>query len=229
LSLSSLGARAMINNMVEILNWQPPADGVDFSRVRGVIIGGGIVGLPTETYYALAVDALNEAALARLAALKGRPEDRPFLVLVADRAMVEQVAAGISPLAETLMERFWPGPLTLILPARPGLSRWLTADTGTIGVRLSSHPGARLLPALCGVPLTGTSANRSGTPPLRTAAEMEREFGREVDLIVAGPPCPGGPPSTLLDLTQNAPRLVRVGAVSREALRPFLGEAADNC
>ena len=212
--------------MAEILNRPAPADEAWLRRARDLIIAGGIVGLPTETYYALAADAFNERALARLAALKGRPEDKPILVLVGDRAMVGQVAKDLPPLAETLMARFWPGPLTLILPARPGLSRWLTAATGTIAVRLSSHPWARLLPALCGGPITGTSANRSGAPPLCTAAEMEREFGRELDLIVAGPDCPGGPPSTLLDLTRRSPRLVRPGAVSREALRPFLGEPA---
>ncbi len=208
----------MVREVTLILNWQPPQTREILERTRLVLAAGGIVGLPTETYYALAADAFHEAALERVAALKGRSPDKPLLVLIAHRAMVAQVALDLSPLAAILMERFWPGPLTLILPARPGLSRWLTAGTGTIGVRLSSHPLARDLPARYGRPVTGTSANRSGMPPLRQAGEMAQEFGREVDIILAGPPCPGGPASTIVDLTRQPPRLVRAGPIPRQTL-----------
>lgn len=177
---------------------------------------------PTETYYGLAADAFREEALARIAALKGRAPEKPILVLVADRQMVEQVAQVVPPLAERLMARFWPGPLTLILPARSALSRSLTAGTGTIGVRQSSHPLAQALTRAYGRPLTGTSANRSGEPPLIRAAEVQRQLGTTLELILDSGPCPGGLPSTVLDLTLDPPRLVRPGAVAQTALQEVI-------
>lgn len=191
-----------------------------------VLRQGGLVACPTETFYALAADSAQEEALQRLVALKGRPEAKPLLLLVADVAMVAQVAAAVPPLALRLMRAFWPGPLTLVLPARPGLPQPLTGGTGTIGVRQSGEPLARAVAQGLGRPITGTSANRSGQPPLTTAAAVAAALGTELDLILDVGPCPGGLPSTILRLTGPQPELVRAGAIPLVALESFTGPLA---
>lgn len=205
--------------MARRISWYSGKDLASLEQALVVLREGGIVACPTETYYGLAADAWQEAPLRRILALKRRPSGKPLLVLVADRGMVEQLASEVPPRAQRLMDRFWPGPLTLILTARPSLPVELTAGTGTIGVRQSSHPLARRLVAAYGGPLTGTSANRSGRPPLIRAVEVERELGAELELILDSGPCPGGLPSTVLDLTQAPARLIRPGAVAKAALQ----------
>jgi L-threonylcarbamoyladenylate synthase len=183
------------------------------AEVRALLLAGGIAALPTETFYALAAYPFDEAALARLFALKARPPEKPVLVLVGGPEMLSQVAGETPEAGARLMAGFWPGPLTLILPARPGLPDRLTGGTCTLGVRLPRQAvTCRLLTAL-GFPVTGTSANRSGRPPLTGAADVAREFGDDVDLILDTGPCPGGLPSTIVDVTCVPPRLVRAGAV----------------
>jgi L-threonylcarbamoyladenylate synthase len=209
--------------MSKQLNWYSPADNACLEQAVDILQAGGIVACPTETYYGLAVDASQEAALQRLVALKGRPLVKPLLVLVADRPMVEQVAFQISSRAERLMDYFWPGALTIILPARPSLSPALTAGTGTIGVRQSSHSLAQRLTAVYGRPLTGTSANRSHHPPLLFAEEVAKEFGNAIDLILTGSPGRGGLPSTVVDLTREPPLLVRPGAIALEEIEQVVG------
>lgn len=180
---------------------------------RRLVNAGGILALPTETFYALAADPFQPTALKRLFALKGRSEDKPVLLLVADREMVQRVAREVPEVALMLMARFWPGPLTLILPALSALPDLVTGGTGTVGVRQPrQRVTCRELAAL-GMPLTGTSANRAGREPLTLAEEVARTFGAEVDLILDAGPCPGGLPSTIVDVTASPPRLVRAGAV----------------
>ncbi|MBW1987351.1 MAG: threonylcarbamoyl-AMP synthase [Deltaproteobacteria bacterium] len=208
--------------MARVISWHSPEDRALLQEALEILRAGGVVACPTETYYGLAVDAFQEAALNRVLAIKGRAQSKPLLVLVADVQMVEQVALRVPSVALQLMARFWPGPLTLILPASPSLPRQLTAGTGTIGVRQSSHPLVRNLTTAYGSPLTGTSANRSGQPPLVTAIEVEREMGSELALILDSGPCPGGWPSTVLDVTQQPPRLVRPGAIASSALKEYL-------
>jgi L-threonylcarbamoyladenylate synthase len=194
-----------------------------FAEARSLLRSGGLLALPTETFYALAVNPFDGAALSRLFAVKGRPPENPVLVLIAGPEMLPQVALPAPP-AYHLLAHLWPGPLTLILPARPDLPPLLTGGTGAIGVR---QPGqavvCRLLAAL-GFPVTGTSANRSGQPPLTAATAVARELGGEVDLILDAGPTPGGRPSTIVDLTVSPPRLVRPGAVSTATLREALPE-----
>jgi L-threonylcarbamoyladenylate synthase len=178
-----------------------------------VLRTGGLVGFPTETFYGLGALALDETAVARVFQAKGRPGDKPLLVLVDSLAMVAQVASEVSDRARRLMDRYWPGALTLILPARPDLPTALTGGTGTIGVRLSSHPLACALVAAVGAPVTGPSANPHGGPSPRTADEVIRALGDRLDLVLDGGPTPGGPPSTVLDLTRTPAVLLRAGAV----------------
>ena len=132
-------------------------------------------------------------------------------------------AAGMAP-ARRLMEEFWPGPLTIIFPGHPHLPRLLTAGTGTVGVRHPHHPlTCRLITAL-GYPITGTSANRSGRPPLTRAADVAREFGDEVNLVLDAGACPGGLPSTIIDVSGSLPRLVRAGAIPATELAEIVPE-----
>jgi L-threonylcarbamoyladenylate synthase len=178
-----------------------------------VLREGGLVAFPTETFYGLGAHALQERAVARVFRAKGRPADKPLLVLVASLAMVEQVARQVPDRARRLMARHWPGPLTLVLPARAELPAALTAGTGTIGVRLSGHPVARALVHAVGAPVTAPSANLHDGAPPRTAADVLRAVGERIDLVLDGGPTPGGPPSTVLDVTAVPPALLRPGAV----------------
>ncbi len=205
--------------MGRIWQWREEEAGAFLAEARHLLGSGGLLALPTETFYALAVNPFDEAALARLFALKERPAEKPVLVLIAAPEMLSQVASEVTAAASRLMAAFWPGPLTLILPARPQLPRLLTGGTGTIGVRQPRQPIICWLMADLGLPLTGTSANRAGREPLTTAAEIAQEFGAGVDLILDTGPCPGGQPSTIVDVTVAPPRLVRAGAVPAALLK----------
>jgi L-threonylcarbamoyladenylate synthase len=174
---------------------------------------GGLVGLPTETFYGLGAHAFHAAAVTRIFRAKGRPAEKPLLVLVDSLAMVERVAPDLPALARRLAARYWPGPLTLVLRAAPAVPAALTAGTGTIGVRLSGHPVARALVTAVGAPVTAPSANRHGGASPRTADEVIAALGEEVALVLDAGTTPGGPPSTVLDLTGAAPIVIRPGAI----------------
>jgi L-threonylcarbamoyladenylate synthase len=184
---------------------------------------GGLVAFPTESFYGLGALAQSPRAVERLVAVKRRPADQPILVIVADREQLAQVIERTPPMAERCMERFWPGPLTLVLPARPTVSPLLTGTTGRLGVRLPAPALPRLLAAAAGGPVTATSANRSGAPPPTTAAMVQAALGAAIDLILDGGPTPGGPPSTVLDLCDERPRLIREGRISRGRLQAICG------
>lgn len=190
----------------------PAVEGV--AEAARLLRDGGLVAFPTETFYGLGANAFDATAVSRVFRAKGRPADKPLLVLVDSVAMAETVAAEIPVRARRLMSRYWPGPLTLILPARPALPLALTAGTGTIGLRVPGHPVARALVRAAGCPITAPSANLHGGPSPRTAAEVLAGLGDRVDVILDGGPTPGGPASTLLDLTAEPPRIVRRGAVT---------------
>ncbi|MDD5642411.1 MAG: L-threonylcarbamoyladenylate synthase [Syntrophales bacterium] len=204
--------------MGRIWEWREEEADAWLQESRRLLAGGGILALPTETFYALAADPYQTGALQRLFALKGRAEDKPVLLLVADANMARQVALGIPEVALRLMARFWPGPLTLILPAKGDLPDLVTAGTGTVGVRQPRQPAVCRWLADLGFPVTGTSANRAGNEPLTRAAEVAREFGHDVDLILDAGPCPGGLASTVVDVTVSPPRLVRAGVISKADL-----------
>jgi L-threonylcarbamoyladenylate synthase len=204
--------------MGRIWHWREEQAGDLWEQARALLKRDGLLAAPTETFYALVANPFSAAALARLFAVKERAAAKPVLLLVSDPAMLPQVIREVPEVAARLLARFWPGPLTLILPALPGLPRLLTGGTGTVGVRQPRQAVTCRLIAELGFPVTGTSANRSGRPPLTLAAEVNRELGREVDLILDAGPCPGGLPSTIVDVTVQPPRLVRPGAVPAAAL-----------
>ncbi len=185
-------------------------------RVRRVLGESGLVALPTESFYGLAVAPFDEQSLARLWRVKGRSEGKPILVLIGDRLDLEPFVRSIPPAATVLMDAFWPGPLTIVFPAAVELSDAVTAGTGSVGIRLSAwQPLVDLLRRVG--PVTGTSANREGMPPPRSAEEVQHSFGDAVDLIIDAGPTPGGRPSTIIDV-QGPIRIIRDGAIERGAL-----------
>lgn len=193
------------------------------ARALEVLRRGGLVAFPTESFYGLAADIGHEAALRSLYVAKGRNSSEPLLILVDGAAAAEGLAQRVSPLARRLMRVFWPGGLTLVFDADPSVSRLLTAGTGKIGIRWSSHPLAAALPAGLGGPVTGTSANRSGSPPCVDAREVVAQLEGRVDLILDGGRTAGLAPSTVLDVSGDAPRILREGMISEEALMKVIG------
>ena len=178
---------------------------------------GGLVAFPTETFYGLGAVAMAAVAARRVVAVKGRPDGKPLLVLVDSPAMVGVVAREISPRARELMARHWPGPLTLVLPARPEVPDEVTGGSGTVGVRLSPHPVACGLVRALGAPITAPSANLSGRPAPTTAAAVFADFRDRIELVLDGGATAGGEPSTVLDVTVDPPRVIRAGALGRPA------------
>jgi L-threonylcarbamoyladenylate synthase len=213
-----------MRRMGRIWRWREENAGAFWDEAQTVLKRHGIIAAPTETFYALAANPFQAEALARLFALKDRGPEKPVLVMIAGPAMLPQVVREIPEVATRLMARFWPGPLTIIFPSLPQLPRLLTGGTGTIGVRQPRQSlTCRLITAL-GHPITGTSANRAGRRPLVQADEVAREFGGHLDLILDAGPCPGGLPSTIVDVTQAVPRLVRAGAIPTEDLAEIMSE-----
>jgi L-threonylcarbamoyladenylate synthase len=183
---------------------------------------GHVVVYPTETLYGLGADATSAAAVDRLLRLKGGREGKPISVLVADRAMAERVGE-LSPLAARLAAHFWPGPLTLVVRARADLPAAITAGTGTVALRVSSHPVAACLVAALGRPLTTPSANPSDQPPPRDIATARRYFGGAVACYLDGGTLPGGA-STLVETTGGHARILRAGAIGRDVIADVVGE-----
>ncbi len=186
---------------------------VEVGAAASAITAGQVVAYPTETYYGLAVDALDEQALARLAALKGRGAEKAFSLLVAHRGMLSQVCGHISDLAESLIRQHWPGPLTLALPARPGLPASIVCD-GFVAVRMSPHPLAQALVGAVGRPITATSANPAAAAPPCTASAVAAYFAASDCLILDGGTTPGGRPSTLARVSGDRLEILRAGAVA---------------
>ncbi len=206
--------------MAEIIPYSFAAVPRISDRVRHTIHQGGIVAIPTETFYGLAVDPFDGAAVERLRRLKGREEGKPILVLIGSLEQLPLLAQDVPPVAKILADAFWPGPLTILFPALPTLPSLLTAGTKRIGIRLSSCEPLTALLIRVG-PLTGTSANRAERPPAYSAQMVEQELGREVDLIIDAGTTAGGLPSTVIDV-QQAVRVIREGAVPRQMIQNVL-------
>ncbi len=197
----------------QIVRIDPANPDQAFSRCRDVIDNGGVIAYPTDTFYGLGADPRNAAAVRKLFAIKGRQADQPILLLIGRADEVRNWAAAVSPAAEKLMRRHWPGPLTVVFKARGTVIPELTAGTGTIGLRVPGNALTRRLLAFLGTALTGTSANASGGPSPRTADEAVLSVGGEVDLVLDGGATAGGRPSTVADASAGSIRIVREGAV----------------
>ena len=187
------------------------------NEARDVLLSGGVVAFPTESFYGLAVNPMDEQAIGRLFSLKGREPDQPILLLIPLMISLDLYAAEIPEIARTLIKRFWPGGLTLLFKAMPCVSPKLTAGTGKIGLRLSGHTLATALAGSINSPITGTSANVSGHPACRTAMEVYDYFKEGVLILDAGETA-GGRGSTILDVSVIPPRIVREGMITIEEL-----------
>lgn len=190
------------------------------SSVRSVIRDGGLIAIPTETFYGLGANPFDTAAVDRLLAIKNREEGKPILVLIGDVGQLPLLIADMPRIGHILTEAFWPGALTILLPAHPSLPLNLTARSGLVGVRLSSCVSLTELLKQIG-PVTGTSANRSGHPPAATAEQVQQELGHEVDMILDAGRTAGGLPSTVVDVREPV-RIVRDGAIPRQTIRNVL-------
>jgi len=190
-----------------------------------VLRRGGVVALPTETFYGLAADSADADALARVNRLKGKPADSPCLLLIASVAQASEVALDPPEAFFVLTGRFWPGPLTLVVPARPDLPAALTGGKGRVALRVPGLPLPRRLARELGRPITGVSANLHGQPPCRTAADVARVFPQGLGAILDGGPAPGGSASTILDLCETPPRVLREGAIPLRTLRNLFPDA----
>jgi L-threonylcarbamoyladenylate synthase len=190
-----------------------PCSMADLNVAVAVLNEGGVVAFPTETYYGLAVDPFNPLALNHLFSLKQRDIGKPILTLVDDRESLSSLVQDIPTLYEPLMKEFWPGPLTLVFPARVNLPALLTAGTSTIGVRQSSHSFARQLLRAFGGALTATSANISGRAAAADAYEVKSQFGSKIDIVFDGGKTPGTVGSTIIGRGGAGLKLIREGVI----------------
>jgi L-threonylcarbamoyladenylate synthase len=207
----------MIRLVVDPLDPEPAA----LDRAADVIRLGGVVAIPTDTLYGLAADPFNDEAVGRVFAMKGRAGGRALPLIAADLEQIVSQVGALSPRALTLANRFWPGPLTLIVSAPDALSHEVTGGTGKVGIRVPAHAVARGLCRACHRPLTATSANVSGQPSAATPDLVSATLVQLDALLDAGP-ARGGAPSTIVDVTGVAPRLVRAGAISWEEVSAWL-------
>ena len=184
---------------------------------------GEVIVFPTETLYGLGADALDSGAVEKVFQLKGRDSQNPIPVLVADREMLYCLVADVPPLAEKLIARFWPGPLTIVLPARGDIPRPLVSASGGIGVRISSQVIATRLVEALGRPLTATSANPSGRPAARTAQEAKDYFSDRIDIYVDGGPLASKTGSTVVEIRGDGLSIIRAGEIARSQLEDALG------
>ncbi len=201
-----------------------PATEEHIARAATVIRAGGLVAFPTETVYGLGADALNEDAVRRIFLAKERPADDPLIVHIVHAQQLPQLARQIPQRAWDLTEKFWPGPLTLVLPKTDRVPAVTTGGLDTVAVRMPSHPVAKRLIELSGVPIAAPSANRFGRPSPTTAQHVWEDLAGRIELILDGGPTPIGVESTVLDLTQDPPMVLRPGGVTLEELRAVLGD-----
>lgn len=194
------------------INPQQPENELIHEAVT-LLRAGKVVAFPTETFYGLAVDAANDSAIERIFQIKGRAFSSPIALIAGSKSGISGLVTEIPDVAQRLMQAFWPGPLTLLFPASPQISPRLTAGTGKIGIRVSSHPIADSLANGLGGPITATSANLSGTSECLIAGEVLATLGNRIDLIIDGGPAPGGKGSTFLDITVDPPVCLREGAI----------------
>lgn len=189
-----------------------------------IIRSGGLVAIPTETVYGLGANGLDEDAVAKIFVAKGRPQDNPLILHISGPEQIELFCHHIPQKAYDLAEAFWPGPLTMVLPAKECVPKRTTGGLSTVAVRCPDHEAAREIIRLAGVPVAAPSANISGKPSTTTAQHVLFDHDGKIDAIVDGGPCRVGVESTIVDLTEERPRLLRPGGVTPEELIAVLGD-----
>ena len=211
---------------METIIFHPETDKNAIVEAAAILRRGGLLGIPTETVYGLGADGLNEDAVRRIFEAKGRPQDNPLILHVPDAGWLERCCADIPDMAYALAERFWPGPLTMILPRRDCVPLRTTGGLDTVGVRCPDHPVTRAIIQAAGVPVAAPSGNTSGRPSPTCARHMMEDMMGKIDGIVDGGDCAVGVESTIIDLTVQPPRLLRPGGLPLEELEAVLGEVA---
>ena len=202
----------------------PPGDDPALREAARLLRAGRLVAFPTETVYGLGADATSAAAVESVYVAKGRPADNPCIVHLADARYLGEVAASVPDSARRLADRFWPGPLTLVLPAAALARRAVTRGLDTIAVRVPDHPVAHALLVQVGIPLVAPSANRSGRPSPTRAEHVLTDLGGRIDAVLDGGPCRVGIESTVLDMAHDEPALLRPGAIEVGELEAVLGQ-----
>lgn len=193
-------------------------------RAAQFIRHGGLVAFPTETVYGLGADATNAGAVSRIFYAKGRPADNPLIVHISDPAQLEEVASKVPDRAYKLMEQFWPGPLSLVLPRSANIPETVSAGLDTVAVRMPSHRAALSFLEACAVPVAAPSANYSGRPSPTRAVHVLEDLAGRIEAVLDGGPCAVGVESTVLDLTRGKPVILRPGGITLEELTRSLGE-----
>jgi L-threonylcarbamoyladenylate synthase len=200
----------------------PYKDSGAVAEATDAIRKGAIAAFPTETFYGLGARYDNLIALKRLYDLKRRPKDKAMPVIIGNREALDLIATPPGDIAERIMEMFWPGPLTILLKARKGLSEFLTAETGKVAVRIPGRSFALELCRSLGIPSTATSANISGMPPACDPGDVIKYFGEGIDVLIDGGRTPGEKPSTIIDVTEERVAVLRQGAIPEEEIRKAL-------
>ncbi len=216
----------MSNRRTENSRVKAKESGELLSEALEAVGSGEVIVFPTETFYGLGADALNEAAVRRVASLKGRDPENPIPLIISDMEMLKDITTELPPLAEKLMHHFWPGPLTLVLPAKKGVPTLLMNRDGGVGVRISSHPVASALVKGLGHPLTATSANTSGRLPARTIGEARAYFSGQVEIFFDGGNLEGKKGSTVVAIHRDQLKIIRDGEISPKELKEALASVS---
>lgn len=201
----------------------PESDRAAADQAVDVLRSGGLMCYPTDTVYGIGAAAADDAAVRRLYAVKGRAPDKPLPLLLAEAGDAARFAE-VTPLVQTLAHRFWPGALTIVMRKLPSYRSLALAGHDTIALRVPDREVVRAIVRMFGWPVTGTSANRAGAPPPASAVEVQFQLGEMVDLIIDGGSCRGREESTVIDITQEPPRILRAGAVGRRELQAVVGQ-----
>ncbi len=196
----------------------------EIAQAAQILRSGGLVGLPTETVYGLGANGLDAAAVERIFEAKGRPQDNPLILHIPEAGWLDRYCEEVPELARRLAERFWPGPLTMILKRKALVPDVTTGGLDTVGMRCPRHPVTLAIIAAADVPIAAPSANTSGRPSCTTAADVAEDMDGRIDAIVDGGPCCVGVESTIVDLTGERPRLLRPGGLPLEALEEVCGK-----
>ena len=197
---------------------------LDREQAATILRSGGLVGIPTETVYGLGANGLDSDAVSRIFQAKGRPQDNPLILHIPEMSWLERYCKDVPPAAYKLAERFWPGPMTMILPRKDFIPDVVTAGLDTVGMRCPAHELCREIIRLADVPVAAPSGNTSGRPSPTTAQHMMEDMAGKIEAIVDGGHCSVGVESTIIDLTCDPPRLLRPGGVTLEQLGDILGE-----
>lgn len=207
---------------METVLYQPTPKSIE--RCAQILRDGGLVAFPTETVYGLGANAFDPDAVRKIYEAKGRPSDNPLIVHIADAGQLHDLVEYVSPLAQTLVSTFMPGPLTLVFRKKAVIPDCVTGGLDTVGIRMPSHPVAARLLRACGLPVCAPSANLSTKPSPTTAKHVLDDLHGRIPAILDGGACDVGLESTILDVSGERPRLLRRGGVPEEQLLPFTGE-----